>query len=131
MRTRSRLAGSRSLDAVRDGRSGLSPCRRVPIRVGGGRRSSNDSLLPWDSMHRRSLLAAVAPAIVVALAQGDARPVAAHANRMQPHPPAQSAVTRAPGQVQLLFSEAVEPRFIEVSVLDRDRKSVDRGNAHL
>jgi copper transport protein len=58
-------------------------------------------------------------------------PAAAHANLVQSDPPAQSSVTRAPDQVQLLFSEPIEPRFIEVSVLNRDRVRVDKGDARL
>ena len=58
-------------------------------------------------------------------------PASAHANLVQSDPPAQSSVTRAPGQVQLLFSEAVEPRYIEVSVLNRDRQRVDKSDARL
>ena len=61
----------------------------------------------------------------------DVRPAAAHANLVQSDPPAQSSVTRAPAQIQLLFSEAIEPRFLEVSVLDRERKQVDAGDARL
>ena len=58
-------------------------------------------------------------------------PAYAHAELMQSDPPAQAALTRAPAQVQLLFTEAVEPRSIEVSVLDRDRRRVDRDDARL
>lgn len=69
--------------------------------------------------------------IVLWLTGVSARPADAHANLMQSDPPAQSSVTRAPDQINLVFSEAVEPRFIDVSVTDRDRKRVDGGDARL
>jgi copper transport protein len=58
-------------------------------------------------------------------------PASAHANLVQSDPPAQSSLTRAPAELQLLFSEAVEPRYIEVSVLNRDRQRVDKNDARL
>jgi copper transport protein len=69
--------------------------------------------------------------IVVALTAMGTRAAAAHANLVQSDPPAQSSLARAPDRIQLLFSEPVEPRFIEVSVLDRDRNRVDAGDAQL
>ncbi|MGD9892234.1 MAG: CopD family protein [Dehalococcoidia bacterium] len=65
------------------------------------------------------------------LTGAQARPADAHANLFQSDPPAQSSVSRAPEQVQLVFTEPVEPRFIEVSVLDRDRNRVDGGDAQV
>lgn len=74
---------------------------------------------------------AVALLVVLSLVAVQPRTADAHANLMQSDPPAQSSVSRAPDQVQLVFSEPVEPRFIEVSVLDRDRNRVDAGDAQL
>jgi copper transport protein len=76
-------------------------------------------------------LPALALLVGIVLLCRDVRPAAAHANLVQSDPPAQSSVTQAPAQIQLLFSEALEPRFIEVSVLDRDRKRVDAEDARL
>lgn len=59
------------------------------------------------------------------------RTASAHANLVQSDPPAQASLARAPAQVQLIFSEAVEPRAIEVSVIDRDRRRVDRADVRL
>jgi copper transport protein len=73
----------------------------------------------------------VALLVVLSLAGVQTRTADAHANLMQSDPPAQSSVSRAPDQIQLVFSEPVEPRFIEVSVLDRDRNRVDAGDAQL
>lgn len=59
------------------------------------------------------------------------RPASAHANLLQSDPPAQSALSRAPAQVQLLFSESIEPSQLEVSVLDSERRAVDSGDGRL
>ena len=58
-------------------------------------------------------------------------PAVAHANLAQSDPPAQAVLAKAPARVQLSFSEALEPRSIEVSVLDAQRRQVDRGDAAL
>lgn len=55
----------------------------------------------------------------------------AHAQLVQSDPPAQAVLPKAPARVQLSFSEAVEPRSIELSVLDGQRRPVDRGDAGL
>ena len=83
-----------------------------------------------SALRRLPLLVALAALLTVGGALRP-RPAAAHANFVQSDPPAQSSVTRAPAQIQMLFSEAVEPRFVEVSVLDKDRKQVDAGDARL
>jgi len=79
----------------------------------------------------RSVVGGALLGLVIAAPGMHPRPAAAHANLVQSDPPAQSSVTRAPAQIQMLFSEAVEPRFVEVSVLDKDRKQVDAGDARL
>ena len=77
----------------------------------------------------RTALALVLPvAVFAALPPGTAL---AHANLIQSDPPAQSALARAPSEVRLTFSEPVEPRFLGATVLDRDRKPVDKGDARL
>jgi copper transport protein len=73
------------------------------------------------------------PLLLIASVAFALRPseVGAHAELAQSDPPAQSSVTRAPPQVTLLFTEPVESRSIEVSVLDRERQRVDAGDAAL
>jgi copper transport protein len=82
-------------------------------------------------MRRAALSALVTLTFVLVWAALRPAAASAHANLVSSDPPAQSSLTRAPDQVQLVFSEAVEPRFMEVSVLDKDRKQVDKGDAHL
>jgi copper transport protein len=58
-------------------------------------------------------------------------PASAHANLVTSDPPAQAVLARAPARVQLSFSEDVEPREIEVEVLNAKRERVDQGDAAL
>jgi methionine-rich copper-binding protein CopC len=81
--------------------------------------------------HAFARLLALAAIGWLALAALSPRPASAHANLVQSDPPAQSVLTRAPTQVRLIYSEAVDPRSIEVSVLDAQRNRVDQGDAAL
>src|SRR5215218_9853723 len=56
------------------------------------------------------------------------RGVAAHAAYERSDPAASAILERAPTQVRIWFSEAPEPRFSEVEVLDGTRRRVDRGD---
>jgi copper transport protein len=69
--------------------------------------------------------------ILIMLAALRPVPAAAHSNLVQSDPPAQAVLAKVPARVQLSFSEAVEPRSIEVMVLDAQRRQVDRGDAGL
>ena len=78
------------------------------------------------------LLRLVAVIVLVAFASlNAATPVSAHANLAQTDPPAQSVLSRAPSRVQLVFTEAVEPRSIDIQVLNAQRQRVDAKNAAL
>jgi copper transport protein len=87
--------------------------------------------MTWVTLGRRA--AAGLPLLLFAAALFLARPppVSAHAELAQSDPPAQSSLTRAPAQVRLTFTEAIEPNSVQVSVLDRSRNQVSPGNATL
>lgn len=72
-------------------------------------------------------------ALVLALlaSVGRARTASAHAELFQSDPPAQAVLARPPERIQLSFTEAVEPRSIEVAVLNAARERVDREDAFL
>ncbi|MBI3913926.1 MAG: copper resistance protein CopC [Chloroflexi bacterium] len=57
--------------------------------------------------------------------------VRAHANLVKSDPPANSAQKIPPTRVQLYFSEAPEPGFSAVSVLDRTGAAFDKRDLHL
>lgn len=70
---------------------------------------------------------------VLLLAIAAARPgrASAHAELGQSNPPAQSVLQRAPEQIDLSFTEPVDPRSLEVTVVDASRQGADRGDAVL
>lgn len=60
-----------------------------------------------------------------------ARGAAAHSNLVRAEPPPDSSVSTSPTTLRLWFSEAVEPGFSDVRVLDSARRQVDRGDSHV
>lgn len=62
---------------------------------------------------------------------GFARPVFAHAALVQAIPAANSSLDRAPAQVELFFSEAVEPAFSVIRVLNASGQPVDNGDSRV
>ena len=54
----------------------------------------------------------------------------AHARLTHAEPPVGGTVGGAPAQVELMFSEAVEPRFSSVTVADAAGAKVDKGDLH-
>jgi methionine-rich copper-binding protein CopC len=58
-----------------------------------------------------------------------ATPASAHANLVRSEPAANSAQTVAPAVVRLWFSEAVEPSFSSVHVVDKSGTAVDKGDS--
>lgn len=46
-------------------------------------------------------------------------------------PSANAKVKSAPGEVSITFTEAVEPRFSAIEVLDGDGRRVDKGDSHV
>lgn len=87
-------------------------------------------MIVFKSQRCRSLTFAALVALM-ALVVARPRSVAAHANLVQSDPPAQAVLAKPPARVQLSFSEAVEPRSIELTVLDARRKQIDKGDAAL
>ncbi len=77
-------------------------------------------------MNRRILIGLV---LFASLLFG-ATPVFAHANLVRSDPPANSAQKTPPTRVRLWFSEAVEPSFSSVSVLDKNGDTVDKKDSH-
>src|SRR5690242_18632552 len=71
-------------------------------------------------------LAALAAALVVLVAAPT--PTFAHA-LLDKSQPASGGRLDAPGQVQASFTEAIEPSFSELQVLDASRKRVDNGDS--
>jgi methionine-rich copper-binding protein CopC len=55
----------------------------------------------------------------------------AHAQLRSSDPPVGGTVGRAPTQVEITFSEAVEPRFSTIIVKDGSGKEVDRKDVHV
>lgn len=71
----------------------------------------------------KTRLLALAAAIGLALTL--ALPVLAHASLLRSIPEANAALDRAPAQVELFFSEALEPSFSSVVVIDSNGAQVD------
>jgi len=55
----------------------------------------------------------------------------AHANLERAEPAPGSDLDQAPAQLQLFFSEAVDPSFSRVQLLNAQREAVDRGDSHV
>lgn len=72
----------------------------------------------------------VAGALIGALALG-AVTASAHANLDRADPAPGSDLDQAPHQLQLFFSEAVDPSFSRVQLLNAQREQVDRGDSHV
>src|SRR3974377_506589 len=58
-------------------------------------------------------------------------PVLAHALLLRSIPEANAVLDRAPAQVELFFSEAVDPTFSTIKVLDANGQPVDNGDTQL
>jgi copper transport protein len=78
----------------------------------------------------RSLLA-VTIALVIVVGVGDVSRVAAHAVLLRTLPSGRQTLARAPDQVQLVFSEPIDPAFSSVRVLDVSGARVDGNDAHV
>ena len=59
------------------------------------------------------------------------RPVSAHANLLQSTPEANARLERAPAQIELLFSEPIEPSFSTIEVFDSLGNRVDNQDAQV
>src|SRR5688572_18108164 len=86
-------------------------------------------------LRRPPLLSVVVSALVAALLAGlllggSARPVGAHA-LYEKSQPSSGAQLETPGQIQVWFTEPVEPELSELQVLDTARKCVDLQDTHL
>jgi copper transport protein len=75
---------------------------------------------------RRYLRSELGLIVVLLLLVLSVRDVMAHAAYERSEPSASAILERAPTQVRIWFSEAVEPRFSEVQVLDTNRRRFDR-----
>lgn len=79
-----------------------------------------------------AVLAAVLAAVpLAALPAAFSSAAYAHAQLRGADPPVGGTVSRAPAEVALLFSEAVEPRFCTVRVESADGAQVDKGDLHV
>jgi copper transport protein len=85
--------------------------------------TSGASRLP--DLARRTLLVVVLAGLVLATST---RPAWAHA-LLEKSTPATGGQLDSPGQIIATFSEAVEPQFSELQVLDANRKRVDAGDS--
>lgn len=79
-------------------------------------------------MHIRIIIATVA--LLVAFA-GLGRGAQAHAMLDHANPRVGSTVHKAPAEIDLWFTEAVEPAFSGIEVRDINAKRVDIGKAHI
>src|SRR5690349_6118510 len=82
---------------------------------------------PRQLSHRARALVGVALAVL--LLGGATTPASAHA-LIEKSTPATGGQLDSPGQIMATFSEAVEPQFSELQVLDANRKQVDAGDSH-
>ena len=73
----------------------------------------------------------LAVAFVAAAAWVAAAPAAAHAFLDHADPRVGSTVSQPPQSVRLWFSQALEPAFSRVHVVDTSGKAVDAGDAHV
>ena len=67
-------------------------------------------------------------ALAVVASAGDAE---AHAFLSKASPAVGSTVATAPTDVAIWYTEAVEPAFSKIQVLDASGKQVDKGNTHV
>lgn len=77
----------------------------------------------------KSRLIALAFALTLALTL--ALPVFAHAVLLRSIPEANAALDRAPAQVELFFSESLEPSFSSVAIIDSNGTTVDNGDSRV
>ncbi len=77
------------------------------------------------------LLRFVALLLLLLLLSVVVRQANAHANLLQSLPKANATLDRAPVQIELFFSEALEPSFSTVEVLDGNGNRVDNNDAQL
>ncbi|MBV9542853.1 MAG: copper resistance protein CopC [Chloroflexi bacterium] len=79
-------------------------------------------------MHRRLALAAGCAVLLVVLIQ---QTTEAHAVLLRATPSSSESLARAPSDVQLLFSEPIDPVFSNVRVVDSNGTQVDLGDSHV
>ncbi|HYZ64135.1 MAG TPA: copper homeostasis periplasmic binding protein CopC [Acetobacteraceae bacterium] len=77
-------------------------------------------------MQIRRFLPALAVGLLAASSQADA-----HAHLVRAEPEVGSSVRAAPKQVEITFSEAVEPRFSSIEVTGPGGTNVDRHDVHV
>src|SRR5919197_5975365 len=82
-------------------------------------------------MQARAVRPMLAAAFVLLLGVALPAPAWAHANLDRALPAPGSDLDRAPAQLQLSFSEAVDPSFSRVQLLDATGQAVDRGDSHV
>jgi copper transport protein len=80
-------------------------------------------------MRRHWSLAGIA--LLCLLVVVDPTPVRAHAILLRSSPPTGQTLPRPPEQVQLLFSEPIDPFFSAVRVLNDARQPIDKGDSHV
>lgn len=73
----------------------------------------------------------VALIILLVLTLSPAQPVWAHAELLRSTPEANAALVSSPAQVELFFTEALEPSFSTITVFDSTGAQVDNGDARL
>ncbi len=69
--------------------------------------------------------------LVLALALTLAPPVFAHATLLRSSPEANASLARSPAQIELFFSEALEPTFSAIAVLDSEGNAVDQADSQV
>jgi copper transport protein len=78
---------------------------------------------------RRLLLLGLAAGLIALV--GVVLPASAHALLVRSIPEANASLPTAPAQVEIFFSESVEPSFSTISVLDSNGSAVDNGDVRL
>jgi copper transport protein len=69
--------------------------------------------------------------VLLALTAPIVTPAWAHAELLRSLPEANASLDRAPAQVELFFSEALEPSFSRITVLDMNGIAVDNGDSRI
>jgi copper transport protein len=69
--------------------------------------------------------------VLVCLAVTLVTPVQAHALPVRTIPPANAVLSRSPAQIEIYFTQAVDPTFSKITVLDENGNRVDAGDVTL
>lgn len=79
----------------------------------------------FNHLQKRARKPFVALAVIVAIVAGSASPAFAHTSLLESIPDNRSSLTSAPDQVTLVFAEAVDPRSVQLEIMDLDGQVIE------